>query len=56
MMSRSEYMRLKISDLPENAVQQYNIESKATKDGYMYLEMKWGCMVSRNQVSSRSNC
>ena len=42
MMSRSEYMRLKISDLPENMVQQYNNEAKATKDGYMYLEMKRG--------------
>ena len=41
-MERIEYMRLKLSDLPESAVQQYNLEAKATKDGYVYVKIKRG--------------
>ena len=37
VMERIEYMRLKLSDLPESAVQQYNLESKTTKDSYVYV-------------------
>ena len=36
-MARSEYMRLKISDLPENVVQHYNMAEKTTRDGYVYV-------------------
>ena len=35
-MSRSEYMRLKLSDLPKIMAQQYNMEVKSTKDGYIH--------------------
>ena len=41
-MSRSKYMRLKLSDLPESVVQQYNMEAKATKDGYIHVDIKQG--------------
>ena len=41
-MSRYEYMRLKLSDLPEDFVKQYNLNSKVTKDGYVYIEIRRG--------------
>jgi hypothetical protein len=41
-MPRYEYMRLKLSDLPEDFVKQYNLNSKVTKDGYVYIEIRRG--------------
>ena len=37
-----EYMRLKLTDLPNNSVQQYNLSSKVTIDGYIYKEIRRG--------------
>ena len=41
-MARSEYMRLKLSDLPERVVQQYNLEAKATRGGYVHVDIRRG--------------
>ena len=41
-MDRSEYMRLKLSDLPKNVVQHYNMAEKTTRDGCVYVEIKRG--------------
>ena len=41
-MAQSEYLRLKLSDLPNSVVQHYNLEDKATRDGYMYVDIKRG--------------
>ena len=41
-MPRFEYMRLKLTELPNNFVQQYNIASKVTRDGYVYVEIRRG--------------
>ena len=41
-MARSEYICLKLSNLPESVVQQYNPEVKATKDGYIHVEIRHG--------------
>ena len=41
-MARSKYMRLELSDLPESVVQQYNLEAKATRDGYVHVEIQRG--------------
>ena len=35
-------MRLKLSDLPKSVVQQYDLEAKSTKDGYVNVEIKRG--------------
>ena len=35
-MPRSEYMRLKLSDLPNYVIRHYNLAAKATKDGHVY--------------------
>ena len=41
-MSRFEYMRLKLSDLPAEFVKQYNLTAKVTADGYVYVEIRRG--------------
>ena len=35
-------MHLKLSNLPENVVQQCNLEGKSTKDGYVHVEIRQG--------------
>ena len=37
-----KYMNLKISDLPEYFFKQYNLTSKVTKDGYVYVDIRGG--------------
>ena len=41
-MARSEYMHLKLSNLPKSVVQHYNLAEKATRDGYVYVDIKQG--------------
>ena len=35
-MPRYEYMILKLSELPDNMIHQYNLREKVTKDKYVY--------------------
>ena len=37
LMARSDYMRLKLRDLPVSVVQQCNLEAKAIRDGYVHV-------------------
>ena len=41
-MSRYEYMRLKIAELPQDLIDEYKLQNKETKDGYFYLEIRKG--------------
>jgi hypothetical protein len=41
-MTRSEYMRMKIKNLPEEFVTMYNLANKATSDGYVYIKIQKG--------------
>ena len=41
-MDRFEYMKLKLSDLPEDFVKLYNLASKVDKNGFVYLEIRRG--------------
>ena len=41
-MARSKYMCLKLGNIPESLVQHYNMEDKATRDGYVYVEIQRG--------------
>ena len=41
-MSRYEYMRLKIADLPQDFIDEYKLQNKETKYGYIYLEIQRG--------------
>ena len=41
-MPRYEYMRLKLNDLPENIIQQYNLRGKVSMYDYIYTEIHRG--------------
>ena len=41
-MTRRNCLRLKLSDLPESVVQQYNLEFKATRDRYVHMDIRRG--------------
>jgi hypothetical protein len=41
-MERAEYMRLKISDIPEEVIQRYNLMLLVTQDGYVYCKITQG--------------
>ena len=41
-MPRYEYMRLKLSDLPADFVEQNGLAEKVTADGYVYVEIRRG--------------
>ncbi len=41
-MSRSEYMRLKIGDIPNDVIQHYNLHDVTTPDGHVYFEILKG--------------
>ena len=38
LMKRNEYMRMKLSDLPEDFIKQYKLAKKNTKDGYVDIK------------------
>ena len=41
-MKRFEYMRLKMKELPQDFIDEYNLQDKATPDGYVHLEIRKG--------------
>ena len=41
-MAQSEYMRLKLPNLPNSVVQKYNLAKKTIRDRYVYVEIKQG--------------
>ena len=41
-LNRKEYLKMKLSDMPDNIIQQYNLEEKATTDGWVYIAVKKG--------------
>jgi hypothetical protein len=41
-MKRPEYMRLKITYIPDEIIDQYNLKSLVTQDGYVYCEITKG--------------
>ena len=41
-MNCYEYMRLKITDIPDEIVKEYKLDQKVTTDGYIYTEIQKG--------------
>ena len=39
-MARHKYMRLKISDMPDDIIEHYNLREIATPDGLIYCEIQ----------------
>ena len=38
-MKRYEYMRIKITDIPEEIILEYALHDKVTSDGHVYIEI-----------------
>ena len=41
-LPRPEYIRLNIKDIPDEIINEYKLRDKATKDGYIYIEVTKG--------------
>jgi hypothetical protein len=41
-MSRYEYIRIKIDNVPEEIIKQYNLREKVDNNGYIYIKVKKG--------------
>ena len=41
-MKRYKYMRIKLTDIPEDVQAHYNLKDKATKDGFVYVKIRRG--------------
>ena len=41
-LPRHEFLRLKLSDMPDNVIEHYGLKAKATPDGYVYVRCKRG--------------
>ena len=41
-LKRYKYMKLRMSDVPEEVILEYNLEEKATSDGFIYIEIRKG--------------
>ena len=41
-LKRYEYFRLRIADLPDDVIEQYKLREKATKEGFVYVEIQRG--------------
>jgi len=54
-MTRYEYMQLKISDMPDDVIEHYNLLAIATPDGFIYCEIQGECTVSLRREKSRRN-
>jgi hypothetical protein len=39
-MSRYEYVRIRIKDVPEEIIKQYNLHEKIDSEGYVYIEVR----------------
>jgi hypothetical protein len=41
-MARCEFMQLKLSDMPDNVIEHYNLQVIATANGFVYCEIRKG--------------
>ena len=53
-LAQPEYIRLKLTDIPDKIIKEYNLQSKATKDGSINLEVTKG-MYGLSHASQLAN-
>ena len=41
-LKRFEYLKLRLTDLHDDSIEQYDLKSKATANGYVYIEVRKG--------------
>ena len=39
LLPRFEYMKLKLTDIPQEMIDEYQLEKKATRDRYVYVKI-----------------
>ena len=44
-LKRKEYVCLKVGDMPEDIFEHYNLKTKSTKDGYIFIAIKRGMYI-----------
>ena len=49
-MKRYVYMRLKMTDIPDEIIKEYKLDQKVTTDGYIYTEIQRACMAYLKQA------
>eukprot|EP00804_Cyclotella_cryptica_P022400 CCRYP_020040-RA/>CCRYP_020040-RA protein AED:0.46 eAED:0.46 QI:0/-1/0/1/-1/0/1/0/89 len=54
-MVRPEYMRLKLSDIPDHIIKLYKLDKLVTTDGYVYVLIQRNVAVSHRRASSLNN-
>jgi hypothetical protein len=61
-MSRYEYIQIKIDDVPEEIIKQYNLHEKVDNNGYVYIEVQKGmyglpqaCILAQKLLEQRLN-
>ena len=42
-MVRYKYVQIKLEDIPEEIIHEYNLHEKVTEEGYVYVEIQKGC-------------
>ena len=41
-LKRPEYAKIKLSDIPDEVINEYKLKEKVTHDGYVYIEVTMG--------------
>ncbi len=42
LLPQYEYMKLKLTDIPQEVINEYKLAQKTTKEGYVYIEVRKG--------------
>ena len=48
-LTRKEYLKMKLFDLPDSVVEHYQLRQKATADGHVYVAIKRECTASHKR-------
>ena len=61
-LKRFEYIKLKMSDVPEEIQREYNLHEKVTEDGHVYVEVRRGMyglpqarLIAQEELEQRLN-
>ena len=61
-LKRYEYIKLKLSDVPEEIINEYNLREKETADGHVYVEVRRGMyglpqagLIAQEELEERLN-
>ena len=61
-LKRPEYFRLKLSDIPQEIIDEYKLKEKATPDGWVYIKvcrgmygLPQGGLIAQEQLEKRLN-